>query len=93
MRAPPHLAHETLLLHLAAELPESLLELLGVLDYDSHNPTRIRGRRRTMSYSSTSGRTARMTAMVAKPSAKIPITARLWVASTGASGVANAARV
>jgi len=30
-----------LLLHLAAELPESLLELLRILDYDSHNRTRI----------------------------------------------------
>jgi hypothetical protein len=41
VRTASHLAHEPLLLHLAAELPESLLELLGILDYDSHNRTRI----------------------------------------------------
>src|SRR5713101_1166286 len=41
VRTPAHLAHEPLLLHLAAELPESLLELLRILDYDSHNRTRI----------------------------------------------------
>src|SRR5207245_11639699 len=38
---PAHLAHEPLLLHLAAELPKSLLELLRILDYDSHSRTRI----------------------------------------------------
>ena len=37
MGSPAHLAHEPLLLDLAAELPKRLLELLGVLDYDSHN--------------------------------------------------------
>ena len=41
VRTPAHLAHEPLLLHLATELPESLLELLRILDYDSHNRTRI----------------------------------------------------
>jgi hypothetical protein len=35
--SPAHLAHEPLLLDLAAELPKRLLELLGILDYDSHN--------------------------------------------------------
>jgi len=35
--SPAHLAHEPLLLNLAAELPKRLLELLGILDYDSHN--------------------------------------------------------
>ena len=37
MGSPAHLAHEPLLLNLAAELPKRLLELLGILDYDSHN--------------------------------------------------------
>ncbi len=37
MSSPAHLAHEPLLLDLAAELPKRLLELLGILDYDSHN--------------------------------------------------------
>jgi len=32
VRAPAHLPHETLLLHLASELAQSLLELLRVLD-------------------------------------------------------------
>ena len=41
VRTASHLAHEPLLLHLAAELPESLLELLGILDDYSHNPKRI----------------------------------------------------
>jgi hypothetical protein len=41
VRTPPHLAHEPLLLHLAAELPKRLLELLGVFDDYSHNPKRI----------------------------------------------------
>jgi hypothetical protein len=41
VRTPAHLAHEPLLLHLAAELPECLLELLRILDYDSHDRTRI----------------------------------------------------
>ncbi len=37
MGSTAHLAHEPLLLDLAAELPKRLLELLGILDYDSHN--------------------------------------------------------
>jgi hypothetical protein len=37
MGSPAHLAHEPLLLDLAAELPKRLLELLGILDDDSHN--------------------------------------------------------
>ena len=37
VRSPAHLPHEPLLLHLAPELAECLLELLGILDYDSHN--------------------------------------------------------
>src|SRR5207253_10730508 len=41
VRAAPHLAHEPPLLHLAAELPECLLELLGVLDYDAHSRTSL----------------------------------------------------
>src|SRR5438477_1776982 len=41
VRTPAHLAHEPLLLHLAPELPEGLLELFGILDYDSHDRTRI----------------------------------------------------
>jgi hypothetical protein len=41
VRAPSHLTHEPLLLHLAAELPKRLLELLGILDDYSHNPKRI----------------------------------------------------
>ncbi len=41
MRAPAHLAHEPLLLHLAAEVPKSLLELSGILYDDAHSPTRI----------------------------------------------------
>ena len=41
MRTAPHLAHEPLLLHLAAELPKGLLELLGILDDYAHNPERI----------------------------------------------------
>ena len=44
VRTPPHLAHEPLLLHLAAELPEGLLELLRILDYDSHDRVRIPNR-------------------------------------------------
>ncbi len=35
--SPAHLAHEPLLLDLAAELPKRLLELFGILDDDSHN--------------------------------------------------------
>ncbi len=95
VRTAPHLAHEALLLHLAAELPKGLLELLGVFDDYSHNPTRIpirRGRCSVNAYSRTSGRTVRPTAMAAKPSAKRPITVRACVPSTGRSGVANAAR-
>jgi hypothetical protein len=42
VRTAPHLAHEPLLLHLAAELPKSLLELLRVFDDYSHDPVRIR---------------------------------------------------
>src|SRR5215472_7099641 len=41
VRTPSHLAHESLFLHLAAELAQRLLELLGVLDYYPHNPSRI----------------------------------------------------
>jgi hypothetical protein len=41
VRAPSHLAHEPLLLHLAAELPKRLFELLGILDDYAHNPERI----------------------------------------------------
>jgi len=41
VRTASHLAHETLLLDLAPELAQGLLELLGVLDDYSHNPTRI----------------------------------------------------
>jgi hypothetical protein len=41
VRAPSHLAHESLFLHLAAELAQRLLELLRILDDYSHNPSRI----------------------------------------------------
>ena len=41
VRTASHLAHEPLLLHLAAELPKSLFELLRILDDYSHNRTRI----------------------------------------------------
>src|SRR5205814_5434357 len=41
VRTPAHLAHEPLLLHLAPKFPQSLLELLGILDYDSHDPTSL----------------------------------------------------
>jgi len=41
VRTASHLAHKTLLLHLAAELTQGLLELLGILDDYSHNPSRI----------------------------------------------------
>jgi len=41
VRAPSHLTHESLFLHLAAELAQSLLELLRILDDYSHNPSRI----------------------------------------------------
>gem|GEM_PF-4224596 len=41
MRTPSHLAHESLFLHLAAELAQRLLELLWILDDYSHNPKRI----------------------------------------------------
>jgi hypothetical protein len=41
VRTPSHLAHESLFLHLAAELAQRLLELLGILDDYSHNPSRI----------------------------------------------------
>jgi len=43
VRTASHLAHEPLFLHLAAELPERLLELLWILDDYSHNPQRIPG--------------------------------------------------
>jgi hypothetical protein len=48
VRTAAHLAHEPLLLHLAAELPKRLLELLGILYDDSHNRTRIAGARPPM---------------------------------------------
>jgi len=95
VRTAPHLAHEPLLLHLAAEFPQGLLELLRVFDDYSHNPTRIPirgGWCSVKAYSRTSGQTDRPTARAAKPSAKIPITVRACVPSTGRSGVANAAR-
>ena len=41
VRTASHLAHEPLLLHLAAELPKRLLELFGILDDYSHDRTRI----------------------------------------------------
>jgi hypothetical protein len=41
VRPPSHLAHESLFLHLAAELAQRLLELLRILDDYSHNPSRI----------------------------------------------------
>jgi hypothetical protein len=72
VRAPSHLAHESLFLHLAAELAQRLLELLGVLDDYSHNPRRIQAGERgplLNLYSRTSGRTVRATAMTAKTSA------------------------
>ncbi len=46
VRSTSHLAHEPLFLHLAAELAQRLLELLGVLDDYSHNLTRIQASRR-----------------------------------------------
>src|SRR5205807_6371914 len=46
VRAPSHLAHESLFLHLAAELAQRLLELFGVLDDNSHDPRRIQASRR-----------------------------------------------
>src|ERR1700680_4646295 len=48
VRSATHLAHEPLLLHLAAEVSERLLELRGILYNDAHNPPRIAGRRRPM---------------------------------------------
>ena len=41
VRTPSHLAHEPLLLHLAAELTQRLFELFGILDDYSHDRTRI----------------------------------------------------
>jgi hypothetical protein len=41
VRTASHLAHKTLLLNLATELTQGLLELLGILDDYSHNPSRI----------------------------------------------------
>ena len=79
MRTAPHLAHEPLLLHLAAELPKRLLELLGILDDYAHNPERIPvgGERCSVNpYSNTSGRTVLATAITTKASAKAPITTR-----------------
>ncbi len=46
VRSPSHLAHESLFLHLAAELAQRLLELLGILDDYSHNRTRIQAHKR-----------------------------------------------
>ena len=46
VRTASHLTDETLLLDLAAELAQRLLELLGVLDDYPHNPTRIQAERR-----------------------------------------------
>ena len=45
VRTASHLTHEALLLHLAAELAQSLFELLGILDDYSHNPSRIQAGR------------------------------------------------
>ena len=45
VRTASHLAHKTLLLDLAPELAQRLLELLRVLDDYSHNPTRIQAAR------------------------------------------------
>jgi len=42
VRSPAHLAHEPLLLHLAPELAERLLELLGILDDYPHDATGYR---------------------------------------------------
>src|SRR5437660_2585974 len=46
VRTASHLAHESLFLHLAAELAQRLLELFGVLDDNSHDPTRIQASQR-----------------------------------------------
>jgi hypothetical protein len=43
VRTASHLAHEPLFLHLAAELAERLLKLLGIFDDYSHCPERIPG--------------------------------------------------
>jgi len=48
VRTTSHLTHETLLLDLAAELAQSLLELLRVLDDYSHNPSRIQAPQTTL---------------------------------------------
>ena len=45
MRTASHLAHKTLLLDLAPEFAQRLLELLGILDDYPHNPTRIQAER------------------------------------------------
>jgi len=42
VRSPAHLTHEPLLLHLAPELAERLLELLGILDDYPHDATGYR---------------------------------------------------
>ena len=41
VRSTAHFAHEPLLLHLASEVTERLLELRWILYDDTHNPTRI----------------------------------------------------
>ena len=78
MRTASHLAHEPLLLHLAAELPKRLLELLGILDDYSHSGKgyRLREADALDAYSSTSGRTVLTTAIAAKARANRPITTR-----------------
>ena len=48
VRSAAHLAHESLLLHLAAEVPKGLLELGGIFYDDSHNLARIAGRRQAL---------------------------------------------
>ena len=78
VRTASHLAHEPLLLHLAAELPKRLLELLGILDDYSHSGKgyRLREADALDAYSSTSGRTVLTTAIAAKARANRPITTR-----------------
>jgi len=96
VRTASHLAHKPLLLHLAAELTQGLLELLGILDDYSHNLSRIqatRGGRAVNAYSRTSGASVRYSAIAANPAAKTAITIAACVTSTDASGWANAGRV
>jgi len=45
VRTASHLTHKTLLLDLATELAQCLLELLGILDDYSHDRTRIQAER------------------------------------------------